>query len=94
MNVQKIPVGAAGSIQEEPNIPSPLVRSYSWALSGDFTAKLDLLGEAQAEEDIDALNDYVKATINALKRSLKARLGVQTKDEIYDEGSTRAMPEE
>jgi cell division protein ZapA (FtsZ GTPase activity inhibitor) len=49
------------------------MRSYSWALSGDFNAKMDLFGEAQTEEDIDALADYVDITIKALKRSLKAR---------------------
>lgn len=31
------------------------------------------LGDAQTEEDIDALADYVEITIKALKRSLKAR---------------------
>ena len=54
-----------------PSLP-PTMRSYAWALSGDFTAKLDLFGEARTEEDIDALADYVEATIKALKRSLKA----------------------
>jgi hypothetical protein len=49
------------------------LRSYSWALSGDFNAKLDLLGEAKTEEDLDALADYVEITIKALKRSLKAK---------------------
>ena len=35
---------------------------------------MDLFGEAQTEEDIDALADYVDITIKALlKRSLKAR---------------------
>jgi hypothetical protein len=52
---------------------APKMRSYSWALSGDFNAKMDLFGEARTEEDIDALADYVKITINALKRSLKAQ---------------------
>ena len=47
------------------------MRSYSWALSGDFNARLDLFGDAQTEEDIDALADYVDITIKALKRSLK-----------------------
>jgi hypothetical protein len=56
---------------------APQMRSYSWALSGDFTAKMDLFGEAQTEEDIDALSDYVDATIKALKRSLKARQSVK-----------------
>jgi hypothetical protein len=51
----------------------PKMRSYSWALSGDFNAKMDLFGDAQTEEDIDALADYVEITIKALKRSLKAR---------------------
>lgn len=49
------------------------MRSYSWALSGDFNAKMELFGEAATEEDIDALKDYVDITIRALKRSLKAR---------------------
>jgi hypothetical protein len=53
--------------------PAPKMRSYSWALSGDFNAKLDLFGDAQTEEDIDALADYVNITIKALKRSLKAK---------------------
>jgi hypothetical protein len=53
--------------------PAPKMRSYSWALSGDFNAKLDLFGDAQTEEDIDALADYVDITIKALKRSLKAK---------------------
>jgi hypothetical protein len=52
---------------------APKMRSYSWALSGDFNAKMDLFGEARTEEDIDALADYVKITINALKRSLKTQ---------------------
>ncbi|MEP7363217.1 MAG: hypothetical protein ABI972_08175 [Acidobacteriota bacterium] len=54
-------------------LEAPKMRSYSWALSGDFNAKLDLYGEATADEDIDALSDYVEITIKALKRSLKAR---------------------
>ncbi|GEM_PF-2568199 len=58
---------------------APKMRSYSWALSGDFNAKMDLFGEARTEEDIDALADYVKITINALKRSLKTQ-GSGTKD--------------
>ena len=49
------------------------MRSYSWALSGDFSAKMDLFGDAHTEEDIDALADYVEITIKALKRSLKAQ---------------------
>ena len=49
------------------------MRSYSWALSGDFNARMDLFGEAETEEDIDALKDYVDITIKALKRSLKSR---------------------
>lgn len=52
---------------------APKMRSYSWALSGDFNAKMDLFGDARTEEDIDALADYVDITIKALKRSLKAR---------------------
>jgi hypothetical protein len=55
--------------------PPSQMRSYSWALSGDFNAKMDLFGEAKTEEDIDALADYVEITIKALKRSLKARTG-------------------
>jgi len=51
---------------------APKMRSYSWALSGDFNARMDLFGEAQTEEDIEALADYVEITIKALKRSLKA----------------------
>ena len=51
----------------------PKMRSYSWALSGDFSAKMDLFGDAHTEEDIDALADYVEITIKALKRSLKAQ---------------------
>jgi hypothetical protein len=35
----------------------------SGALSGDFNAKLDLFGEAQTEEEIDALAEYVDITI-------------------------------
>ena len=50
----------------------PKMRSYSWALSGDFSAKMDLFGDARTEEDIDALADYVEITIKALKRSLKS----------------------
>ncbi len=49
----------------------PKMRSYSWALSGDFNAKLELFGEAQTEDDLDALADYMEITIKALKRSLK-----------------------
>ena len=53
----------------------PKMRSYSWALSGDFSAKMDLFGDAHSEEDIDALADYVEITIKALKRSLKSQNG-------------------
>ncbi len=52
---------------------APKMRSYSWALSGDFNARMELFGDAQTEEDIDALKDYVDITIKALKRSLKAK---------------------
>ncbi len=54
---------------------APKMRSYAWALSGDFSAKMDLFGEAHTEEDIDALADYVEITIKALKRSLKTQTG-------------------
>jgi hypothetical protein len=46
-------------------------RSYSWALSGELTAKLDLVGVPQSEEDLEALRDYVDITIKALGRSMK-----------------------
>lgn len=46
-------------------------RSYSWALSGELTAKLDLVGAPQSEEDLEALRDYVDITIKALGRSMK-----------------------
>jgi hypothetical protein len=59
-----------------PTSTAPTMRSYSWALSGDFNAKMDLFGEAHSEEDIDALGEYVRITISALKRSLKARQSV------------------
>ena len=52
-------------------VSPPKLRSYSWALSGDFYAKLELFGEAQTEEDLDALADYTEITVKALKRSLK-----------------------
>jgi hypothetical protein len=52
---------------------TPQMRSYSWALSGEFNAKMELFGEAETEEDIDDLKDYVDITIKALKRSLKSR---------------------
>ena len=58
---------------------APKMRSYSWALSGDFSAKMDLFGDAHTEEDIDALADYVKITISALKRSFKAQEGAGAK---------------
>jgi hypothetical protein len=75
---QKPPILDAGKPlvkQDKPDksATAPTMRSYSWALSGDFNAKMDLFGEAQTEEDIDALADYVDITIKALKRSLKAR---------------------
>lgn len=57
----------------KPFLSGPKMRSYSWALSGDFSAKMDLFGEAHSEEDIDALADYVEITIKALKRSLKSQ---------------------
>lgn len=50
----------------------PKMRSYVWALSGDFSAKLELFGEAQTADDLDALADYVEITVKALKRSLKS----------------------
>ncbi len=53
------------------SVAAPKMRSYAWALSGEFNAKMDLFGEARTEEDIDALADYVAITIKALKRSLK-----------------------
>ena len=64
--------------QPKPSSPpsfsaAPKMRSYSWALSGDFSAKMDLFGDAHTEEDIDALADYVEITIKALKRSLKSQ---------------------
>jgi hypothetical protein len=52
--------------------PHLKMRSYTWALSGDFSAKLDLFGEAQSMDDLDALIEYVEITVKALKRSLKA----------------------
>jgi hypothetical protein len=52
----------------------PSLRSYAFPLSGEFNAKLDLFGEAETEEDLDALADYVELTVKALKRSLKARI--------------------
>jgi hypothetical protein len=63
------------------SLSPPKMRSYSWALSGDFNAKMDLFGDARTEEDIDALADYVDITIKALKRSLKAREQEQSKPE-------------
>ena len=56
----------------------PKMRSYSWALSGDFNAKLELFGEAQTEEDLDALADYMEITVKALKRSLKKAISEVT----------------
>lgn len=56
----------------EKSFSAPKMRSYSWALSGDFNAKMELFGEAKTEEDIDALKEYVDITIKALKRSLKS----------------------
>ena len=56
-----------------PSLVAPKMRSYSWALSGDFSAKMDLFGDARADEDIDALAEYVQITIKALKRSLAAQ---------------------
>jgi hypothetical protein len=72
---EEIPKPPTGKVPplKPPTPPPPTMRSYSWALSGDFNAKLDLLGEAKTEEDIDALADYVDITIKALKRSLKSR---------------------
>lgn len=61
-----------GEVRFEGLLLAPKMRSYSWALSGDFSAKMDLFGDAHTEEDIDALADYVVITIKALKRSLKA----------------------
>lgn len=57
----------------------PAIRSYTWALSGDFSANLDLFGDANSEEDIDALLDYVEITIKALKRSLNKSKNQVTK---------------
>jgi len=48
-------------------------RSNVWTLSGDFTARLDLIGEPESEDDLEALRDYVDITIKALTRSLKKR---------------------
>lgn len=64
---------------QAPSSPSaPKMRSYAWALSGDFSAKMDLFGDAHTEEDIDALADYVEITIKALKRSLKSQNGASS----------------
>lgn len=60
-----------GELLKQAFVPVPKMRSYSWALSGDFSAKLELFGEAQTDEDLDALIDYVEITVKALKRSLK-----------------------
>jgi hypothetical protein len=59
--------------QAAPGTPpqAPKMRSYSFPLSGDFNAKLELFGEAQTSEDLDALVEYVELTVKALKRSLK-----------------------
>jgi hypothetical protein len=63
----RLPDGATGI----PAMRAARGRSYAWALSGDFTAKLDLIGEPQSEEDLEALRDYMDITIKALGRSLK-----------------------
>jgi hypothetical protein len=56
----------------KPPDPGPARRrAYAWALSGEFEAKLDLIGEPESEEDLQALRDYVDITIKALSRSLK-----------------------
>ena len=52
--------------------PIPKMRSYAFPLSGDFSAKLELFGEAQSADDLDALADFVEITVKALKRSLKS----------------------
>lgn len=64
--------------QNNPVTPKPgspgtpvRLRSYSWALSGELTAKLDLMGEPQSDEDLEALRDYVEITIKALGRSMR-----------------------
>ena len=68
----RLPEGAIGVPSKQPTQQQPVRdRSYAWALSGDFTAKLDLVGEPQSEEDLEALRDYVEITIKALGRSLK-----------------------
>jgi hypothetical protein len=56
--------------QEKPERnAAPTMRSYSWALSGDFNAKMDLFGEAKTEEDIDALVACRRVTITRLLAS-------------------------
>ncbi len=73
--IEKPPDPPKPKVEKQWNVPqqAPKMRSYIWALSGDFNAKLDLFGEARTEEDIDALTDYVEITVKALKRSLKTR---------------------
>jgi hypothetical protein len=66
-----IPKRKLGDLLKQAGVPAPKMRSYSWALSGDFNAKLELFGDAQTGEDLDALKDYVEITVKALKRSLK-----------------------
>lgn len=47
--------------------PIPGSKAYSWALSGDVKASLNIDGEPEAE-DLELLRDYVEITIKALKR--------------------------
>jgi hypothetical protein len=64
----------SGDLPKQVFVQVPKMRSYTWALSGDFSAKLELYGEAQTDEDLDALIEYVEITVKALKRSLKKAL--------------------
>ena len=75
-----LPLDPIKTKTENPLTPSfaPTMRSYSFPLSGDLSAKLELFGEARTADDLDALAEYIELTIKALKRSLKDQAQIQS----------------
>lgn len=63
-----------------PSQVSPSVYSFSYPLSADTKADLQIRGTV-AEEELEMLRDQIEMTIKALKRGNKAKLDVPSKDE-------------
>jgi hypothetical protein len=60
---------------------SGAAKAYSWALSGDVRANLQIEGEPEAD-DLDMLRDYVDITIKALKRKRPTEVQTSIPDSL------------